>query len=385
MQLNSTTIRYTMLMADPVWNEKKQRWFLRIYEGTKCVKTFSSTKPGRAGAIAVNKKRSDYLRKSTANPNVQVCDAWEYFMKTEIDPRWSMSAKSNLITDANTTILPAIGKRRLRDIKLNDLKQILNEARKSDGTFYSEKSMKNLRYTLTKFFRFCIDTYPDMELPDPSKLTIPKNYVKPEADKVVLNDKQFLDLFDNTKSYANLWYIHFFRFLASTGCRPGEAIALTYEDYDNVTGFVRINKSINVRGELTPGKTKNSKREFCLNNLARTAIEDQIKKCKKFGTKPEHIFCQPDGSTIAETTCLKRWRYLVDESRLNAPGTNLYSLRHTFISKMGVTLSLPILKNIVGHSVSMDTYKQYFHPDSDMMADAAEAMNLKIQKMKSKT
>ena len=373
-----------MPMADPIWNDKKQRWFLRIYEGTKCVKTFSSNKPGRAGAIAVNKKRSEYLRKNTSDPNVRVCDVWDNFMKTEIDPRWGESAKSNLVTDGKITILPAIGKRRLKDLKLNDLKQVLNEARKEDGSFYSAKSMKNLRYTLTKFIRFCIDSYPEMELPDPSKLTIPKNYVKPEEDKVVLTDRQFLDLFDDTKPYADLWYIQFFRFLASTGCRPGEAIALTYADYDSMTGFIHINKSINVRGELTPGKTKNAKREFCLNDLARKAIEDQINKCQKFDKRPEHIFCQPDGSTITETTCLKRWYYLIDASRLDAPGTNLYSLRHTFISKMGVTLSLPILKNIVGHSVSMDTYKQYFHPDAEMMADAAETMNLKIQKMKSK-
>lgn len=75
---------------------------------------------------------------------------------------------------------------------------------------------------------------------------------------------------------------------------------------------------------------------------------------------------------MSERTALKRWKYLTDESRLNAPGTTLYSLRHTFITQLAPLLPESTLKSLVGHSISMDTYLTYTHVTDKQLEIAAK-------------
>lgn len=356
-------------MANPIWNDKEQRWILRIYEGKKCVKKFTSVKKGPAGARECNKRRSEYLSGyAAANGNATISQEWNKFIQ-EIEIRYSAEGAENIKSYGKNNILPVIGNRRIRGMVTNDYQSVLNLAKKQNGDPLSLKSLQNIKAALTNFMRFLKkDGY---ETPDPGDLYLPKYNSAPKVEKKSLTEDQILTLFDDSASFSHLWYIDYFRFLCSTGLRPGEALALTYDDYDGT--FITINKSINVKGRITEGKTSNAHRRFALNSRAKAALESQIAKSKKFGSK--YIFCNPDGNLMSETTALKRWRYLIEPSRLNAPGTNLYSLRHSFITMMAPYLSEPILKSIVGHSISMETYRVYQHVTDKQLIVAANTQN----------
>lgn len=356
-------------MANPVWNDKEQRWILRIYEGKKCVKKFTSVKKGPAGARECNRRRSEFLAGySETHDNSTVSAEWDRFI-TDIEARYSPEGAENIKSYGKNNILPVIGGRRLRGITANDLQTILNEARKTNGDPLSLKSLKNIKSVLTSFLRFCKKD--GFTVPDPSDLYLPIKKAAEKKEKVVLTENQIALLFDDSQPFANLWYIHYFRFLCATGCRPGEALALTYSDYDGK--FISIDKSVNVYGRLTPGKTSNAHRRFALNSKAKAAIDSQIAKTKEFGS--EFIFCNPTGELMSEKTALKRWKYLVDESRLNAPETTLYSLRHTFITQTAPLLPESTLKSLVGHSVDMTTYQTYNHITDKQLEIAAEIMD----------
>ena len=356
-------------MANPIWNDKEQRWILRIYEGSKCVKKFTSVKRGPAGARECNKRRSEYLAgHAVANENATISQEWNRYLE-DIEIRYSPEGAENIKSYGRNNILPVIGDRRIRGMVANDYQAVLNQAKKRNGEPLSLKSLKNLKAVLSSFMKFLKkDGY---ETPDAADLYLPKQKAAEKKEKVVLTESQIALLFDDTQPYADYWYMDYFRFLCATGLRPGEAIALTRDDYDGT--FISITKSVNVAGRLTSGKTANAHRRFVLNSKAKSALESQISKAKEIGSK--YIFCNQTGDLMSETTALKRWKYLAEPSRLNAPGTNLYSLRHTFISHSAPILSEPILKSIVGHSVSMDTYGVYQHATDKQLIIAAEVQD----------
>lgn len=353
-------------MANPIWNDKEQRWILRIYEGKKCVKKFTSVKKGPAGARECNRRRSEFLAGySEGHENSTISAEWARFI-TDVETRYSPEGAENIKSYGKNNILPVIGGRRIRGITANDFQTVLNEARKANGNPLSLKSLKNIKSVLTSFLRFCKKD--GFTVPDPSDLYLPTKKAAEKKEKVVLTESQISLLFDDTQPYADYWYMDYFRFLCATGCRPGEAIALTREDYDGT--FISITKSVNVAGRLTSGKTANAHRRFALNSRAKAALESQMAKAEKIGSK--YIFCNPTGDLMSETTALKRWKYLTDESRLNAPGTTLYSLRHTFITQMAPLLPESTLKSLVGHSVDMSTYQTYNHITDKQLEIAAK-------------
>ena len=55
---------------------------------------------------------------------------------------------------------------------------------------------------------------------------------------------------------------------------------------------------------------------------------------------------------------------------------SVYSLRHTFISMMKNVMSEQMIKDIVGHSVSMTTFETYGHLVEEDKARAAEIIDL---------
>lgn len=357
------------IMANPIWNEKKQKWILRIYDSGRVIKEFTSSKKGAAGARECNQRRSEYLGGyAEGNENITVSAEWSRFFK-DVEIRYSPEGARNIESYGRNNILPVIGSRRLRSLTTNDLQLVLNSAKKQSGELLSLKSLKNIKAVINSFLKFCKrDGY---TVPDSSDIYLPIKKAAEKKEKIVLTEEQIARLFDDSQPYADLWYIDYFRFLCATGCRPGEALALTYDDYDGT--FISITKSINIEGRLTKGKTANAHRRFALNSRAKAAIESQIAKTKKFGSK--YIFCNTQGELMNERTALTRWKYITEPSRLNAPGTSLYSLRHTFISHSAPILSEPILKSIVGHSVNMDTYGVYNHSTDKQLIIAAEALD----------
>lgn len=356
-------------MANPIWNEKKQKWILRIYDSGRVIKEFTSSKKGAAGARECNQRRSEYLGGyAEGNENITVSAEWSRFF-TDVEIRYSPEGARNIESYGRNNILPVIGSRRLRSLTTNDLQLVLNNAKKQNGELLSLKSLKNIKAVINSFLKFCKrDGY---TVPDSSDIYLPIKKAAEKKEKIVLTEDQIARLFDDSQPYAGFWYIDYFRFLCATGMRPGEALALTYDDYDGT--FISITKSINIEGRLTKGKTANAHRRFALNSRAKAAIESQIAKTKIFGSK--YIFCNTVGELMNERTALTRWKYITEPSRLNAPGTSLYSLRHTFISHSAPILSEPILKSIVGHSVNMDTYGVYNHSTDKQLIIAAEALD----------
>lgn len=355
-------------MSKPNWNETRQRWELSIYENRKRIHTFTSSKKGSAGSKECLAKRSAWLRGDTVDSFDTVDSQWEKF-KEDAGHRYQPEGVKRLDVDYKYYIKPRIGRRKLTSVTANDWQLCLNNARKLDGSFLSEKSVKNIRTTIAEFLKFCRKD--GLRVPSSEDLYIPKKTVKKIKEKEILSEDQMAAIFDDNQPFSHLYYIPFIRFALATGMRPGEILGLEYADYDGT--FCTIRRSINQHKNIIEGgKTKNAARKIALSSRAKDAIVKQIEQTKHLHSR--YIFCRQDGNIVYSghiNKCFKKICKYIGASK----DISLYGCRHTFISYASMQLPESVLKPIVGHSVSMPTLKTYQHTTDQMLKDAAKALD----------
>ena len=249
---------------------------------------------------------------------------------------------------------------------LRDWQAVINEARGQNKPL-SEKTLKNLRGMIMAIIKFVYEDY-QCEMPR-GRLYIPKGHSKNEKEILQKDDVRRL------LEQSDLWYHPLFCFLLLTGMRPGEALGLKVSDFsqDKVT----IRRAVNARGFVTEGKNENAKRMIPIGELTSGILRKTIQRNEEYNLRTEWIFCSPDGSQGNQSTMRNHWLALKKERDL--PGT-VYSLRHTFISMMKNVLPEQTIKDIVGHSVSMDTFGTYGHILDGADRRAAEVIDLTFGK-----
>ena len=353
-------------MSKPNWNEKHSRWELYLYENRKRVRTFTSTKKGKAGYNECLAKRSEWLGGANDVLYTTVDSQWKRFLQ-DAGQRYQPEGVDRLDCDYRNYIKPILGNRKLTSVTANDWQSCLNNARKRDGSLLSVKSVKSIRNAIAEFLKFCKKD--KLEVPSSDDLYIPKS-VRPIKEKSILTEDQVAALFDDTQPFAHLYYIAYIRFAIATGFRPGEILGLTYADYDGT--FCTIKRSINTHKNIRiGGKTKNAARKVALSSLAKAAIDKQIEQTKEL--KSKYIFCRPDGEIASSAKINLRFKKICEI--IGAPkDISLYNCRHTFISYASRVLSESVLKSLVGHSVNMPT-SVYQHTTDQMLKDAATALD----------
>lgn len=354
-------------MSKPNWNEKRQRWVLAIYENRKCVRTFTSSKKGKAGYNECLSKRSEWLSGSREKSFATVDSQWDRFLEDAAE-RYQPEGVERLDCDYRNYIKPLFGPRKLTTVTANDWQSCLNKARKRDGSFLSERSMKSIRNTISEFLKYCRKD--GIEVPSSEDLYMPKS-VEPVKEKVILTEDQMAAIFDDNNDIAKYYYIPFFRFALATGFRPGEILGLRYEDYDGT--FCTVKRSINTHKSIRiGGKTKNATRKVALSKIAKAAIEKQIAQTAELHS--QYIFCRPDGGIACSAKINLRFKKVCKMIGASED-ISLYGCRHTFISYASRVLPESVLKSLVGHSVSMPTLQTYQHTTDQMLKDAAQALD----------
>ena len=354
-------------MASAVWIEKEKRWSLRVqYKGIS--RRFTSSKPGISGKKEVLKKYRAFLAGDTWE-EMEVSEAFRRFLEYIIDKNGKGEAYINLEKYGRLYILPRIGKKLLSTIALPDLQNCISKARRTSGGTapLSHRTLRNLKATISQFTRWAVGNgYMD---PLRGELYIPKS--APTTEKVILQPADIKRLFSG--SSAGNWYINIFRFALVTGLRTGEVLGIQEGDIkDNV---LTIRRAVNCRNQITEGKNTNARRQIYLNKIAQKIIAENLFRNRRLSTP--WIFCSKIGGPLSQSTLRNAWLKLAEERSL--PGSP-YSLRHTFISLLKNEMPEQMLKSIVGHSASMDTYGIYGHMVSGEMERAAEIININFQK-----
>lgn len=343
----------------PIW--EGDRWRLRVTINGKR-KSFVSHTPGTKGRREVMDRYLDYMDGKLIE-RMKFDQAWEKFIERQ-ESRNGIEAPSTLQIKqlGRLYIVPELTGRQLARMTVDDFQEVINCAKpvRKERVRLSQKSLRNIRGILIQFIKFAVARGYMEPLRD--ELYIPSGH--PTKEKEILQPEHITKLFDQE---VDDWYINYFRLATVCGLRPGECLGLQWSDVDFVRKTITIKRSINVHNQITEGKNKNARREIGLSDIAADILKAQKEKTDFL--KVDWIFPNPIGAMANQGATAKAWRRLKEKTGI--PGTP-YSLRHTFISMVKYDVPETMVKSIVGHSVSMDTFGTYGHRvDGDLQRAAA--------------
>lgn len=145
------------------------------------------------------------------------------------------------------------------------------------------------------------------------------------------------------------------------GLRRGEALALTYKDFDLNNKTLTINKAINQYNKIDTTKNINSNRIMPL-------FDSTIKIIEKYKNTKDRLF------TITYGSMQKQFKNIAKKFNNNY---TIHSLRHTFITKcQEANIPLHIIQKWVGHIPgSSVTAKVYTHTRTIAEEDSIKKLN----------
>lgn len=332
-------------MIKPKFDGK--RWRIQVQKEGKRY-SFSSSLPGLKGKRECQEKYDRwYCEGGDGNKSVErVCK--EYL--EDLGNRRGFDSEAYVQSERyiRLYIVPKCHCKKMRKMTLREWQSVINTAYGVNGKPLSQKTLQNLRGIISGIVKY---GYADYQCePLRGTLYIPLGHSVKE--KEILQPTDLARLFEP----SDKWYHPLFCFLVLTGLRPSEGLGLRIEDIKGEEAFVR--RGINAKGKITEGKNSNAKRIIPLSSMARQIITQTIARNNRKNLRTSWIFCDIHGDQGNQSTMRNQWLELKKERDLK--GT-VYSLRHTFISLTKATLPESVLKGIVGHSASMDTYGVYGH------------------------
>ncbi len=327
------------------WLENQKRWQIKVQkDGVR--KTFTSTDPTRKGQREANAKADAWLRTGISPRQDRIKDVFlEYMEKKQ---GYSRTERAHIESVGKNWIIPYLGHIRINQLIDGDYQDMLDAALAKG---LAKKSIQDIRGIMNKFLKWCRSKQYTSYRPD--DVTIPHGAI--EKGKLVPTIEELKVLFREDTTFlggngerVREPYIYAFRFQALTGLRPGELRGLRMEDIQG--DLILIQRSINVYYEETQGKNKNARRGIPLTPAARKVLEEHL---QAFPRSSGPIFDLP-----CATTYNKHLKKYCEANGITPMAP--YTLRHVFVS-VAKTLPEGEVKELVGHSRSMDTFGIYGH------------------------
>lgn len=358
-------------ISEAAWIESRGYWQIKVQkDGVR--KAFTSSTPGRRGKHEAEAKADDWLERGTSDMRFQ--HAWDEFLE------WhkTHNGSQNYIKHESAGrlyILPAVGNRKVSMITPSIWQKAIDRAVNAG---LSRRSCINIRASIIAFLRYARRERWDYIPLEADDLRI-TNSAPPVKEKHVLSRDELKILFSDPTfihhckpevcQFAYAW-----RFLVATGMRRGELAGLRNEDtYDRM---IHIRRSINSLGEETSGKNDNARREFIITGTMQRILDDQREFLKKKRIISPWIFPDECGDRADPKHIYTQWKAYCRQHGIDC---TLHELRHTFISINKADMPVELLKSVVGHSLTMDTFGVYGHEVDGDKERAASIMDATLK------
>ena len=259
-------------------------------------------------------------------------------------------------------ILPVFGR-----LKLRDITPIQCQAFANDQALAAVNASERVAY-MAKVFDFAvrnevIDKNPAALIQRPKKHSPARTQRPADMNYYTKEElKEFLSLCQ--KRLPHMWYV-FFRVLAYTGMRRGEALALTWNDIDPAESSITISKTVTRNADGTyvsdTPKTDRSNRTIIIDGETLQLIMSLVANKKK----SEFVFPNTKGSFCSTSLPAKMLHKAVDGSDLKY--ISPHGLRHTHCSLLfSAGVSIPEVQDRLGHSdvkTTLDVYNHVYKQD----------------------
>lgn len=259
-------------------------------------------------------------------------------------------------------ILPKIGNMQIKKLTPLNLNVFFTSLSKGNGTATVRKVREVLHKSLADAVKWQLITNNPVACVAPQKVE--------HKDKELWTQEQvqaFLTAMQEGKGgyYGNLW-----AFLLASGCRLGEALALTRSDVDFNSGVVRITKTKGYVGgtvvENAP-KTRAGRRTISLPSWCISDLQDLVGQSIFYGR--EHLFTTSKGTVPPRRNLLREFHATC--RRVGLSEIRVHDLRHLHASLLAMNgVPVKVAQERLGHSTPAVTLGIYSHVlgNSDKLA-----------------
>lgn len=193
------------------------------------------------------------------------------------------------------------------------------------------------------------------------------------------------------KFLKNSWYYELLVFLLYSGCRVGEAAALTWDDIDYAERVIHITKTATrISGTKTvigDPKTDSGKRDIPLTNAMADILQKQrMKRLSMTVINPKYsnlIFCGVRGDLVKHGNVTMSIHHMLKQGEkdtgVHIDDFSCHALRATFATRcIEQGMEAQVLKKILGHSKIAITLDLYAHVLMNTRQDAMDKISIVI-------
>ena len=351
-----------------MWIEQTSSGALRLYDRYKGLdgKLHKISVPLEKNTAQARRKAQEQLRMKIAEKSSIECQLLFsrlvdlYLSKKDIKPssmgnyRSAYSQIISILGDVNISLLTAPYVRRR-----------LSECDKAQSTINRYIMLLNSLFEWANQFGYM----------DQIKLkTLKTKDARTDTDQEYLEAEELVYVLNQLRG-SMAYYLC--KFLALTGCRIGEAAALTWDDIDDK--YIHITKSWKYENGISTPKTIHSVRDIYiqpeLKQLLKEFREWRLINMMAYGIRTDILFYNARGNYYNATLLLKTLQKLDSPKHLHP-----HIFRHTHTALLAEQgLSLEAIARRLGHSNSNITRQIYFHVTEKLKArDEAALDNISI-------
>lgn len=271
-------------------------------------------------------------------------------------------------------IKPYLGKRPLSTLTTNEIQKFYNTLKKQGrvhpdrihGTELADSMIRKTHMVLHEALGMAVQQRLLINNPTIGT-TIPKNNYK---DKQILNDEQlnrFMEIIKNDERWYDFFYTEI-----TTGLRKGEICGLQWDDFDEHSGKLKIQRSVGriKDGVLPVGETKT---ETGTREILLPPSTVKLLSKRKENAVSDWVF--PNWHNPEEPmnpqSAYSRLKVLLKKAGL--PLIRFHDLRHTFATHaIAGGVDAKTLSGILGHTNASFTLDTYTHVTTDMQKNAAK-------------
>jgi len=169
---------------------------------------------------------------------------------------------------------------------------------------------------------------------------------------------------------------NFIQLMYCTGMRPGEIIALTWNDIDFQKRTININKTV-VNGKVGLPKTQTSIRCIDMLQQAYEALQAQFELTKDL----EYVFISSENKMFYSHDIINlnfKKRLHVNDIKVRS----LYQLRHSFASRMiRAGIDITWVSKTLGHkdsSITLEVYTKFIKEDEDTRLESLKKIDKQL-------
>lgn len=271
-------------------------------------------------------------------------------------------------------ILPRWQNYHLKDISRTEYQKWINELREN----YSVGTVRRIHSIMNTALSDAVYEFNIMRINPIQRIKIPKNVEKSNKITYFTKDqlKTFLNVvkspLKNAKYKKSIQYYVLFTLMARTGLRIGEALALTWEDFDEFNKKLTINKTLvyptNSEPYISTPKSIKSDRMIKLDNQTIRVLKEQktnraeiILQYRNYKAPKENIiFYQHDGRWLRTNVVREYFKEVCKRAKL--PVLSPHALRHTHaVHLLEAGADINYVSERLGHASIKITGDTYLH------------------------